>query len=169
MSRGIFETAFPIKVENPDFMLHADTKFFNMGKKFVEFTRIGALNSVQSIIKYFEDYKELNINKSNKIRQEFVSVIDKYKTLQNVLNTIDEKINTVHIDTKFNVYPIMKEDTIETAETAETARGGGPIKTNEMFMCKDGVLRVLYKKGKLFLVKIKDKQTGKFGYKRVKV
>jgi hypothetical protein len=44
-----------------------------------------------------------------------------------------------------------------------------PVKTSRTYKGKDGVTRVLYKRGLDFYVKKKSEKTGKFTYRKVKV
>jgi hypothetical protein len=88
---------------------------------------------------------------------------------------INCKIEFSHIMYVKNDYKICSKIAVAaggvSSRVSRTVKSAklSPVKTGRTYKGKDGVERVLYKKGVDFYVKKKSEKTGKFGYRKVKV
>jgi hypothetical protein len=79
------------------------------------------------------------------------------------------KVEVTNYNKKFILTLIDKKSlNVLGGRTVKSARVT-PVKTSRTYKGKDGVTRVLYKRGLDFYVKKKSEKTGKFTYRKVKV
>ena len=78
------------------------------------------------------------------------------------------RYNVKKVDKPYWV-PENYKDELAEISVSGGSKNGSPVKTSRTYKGKDGVTRVLYKRGVDFYVKKRSEKTGKFGYRKVNV